>query len=261
MIDFACSIALFALVALGAVAWFATGGARHGTSKRVEQGGGSIWLPLGTQRGGYWLIEGVGRGLARMGISANAVTIASIPFALASALALARGHWGIGAVFAALSFVCDTLDGIVARAHGTASDAGEILDAAADRICEALLLGGLTLHVHDDLPLVALVLAAGLGSQQVTYASAKAEIYRLEHVPRGSMRRAERAVYLVVGIATSGLLAPFVAPAWAFVPIVVALALIALVGNVSASLRFLAIARGLRQRDRASEQGTPHAAE
>jgi CDP-diacylglycerol--glycerol-3-phosphate 3-phosphatidyltransferase len=250
VIDLACSIALFALVGLGAAAWFATGGARHPRSARVAHAGGSVLLPLSTQTGGYWVIERLGRALVRVGLSANAITLASIPFALAAALALANGHWGVGAALTSLSFVCDTLDGIVARTTGTASDAGEILDAAVDRVCEALLLGGITIHFRDDLRLVGLTLAASLASQLVTYASAKAEIYPVRGVPRGAMRRAERAVYLVVGMATSGLVAPFTSHAWAVAPLVVALALIAGVGNVSAVLRFVAIARGLRERDR-----------
>ncbi|CAN5307040.1 hypothetical protein BH09MYX1_BH09MYX1_15110 [soil metagenome] len=267
MIDVVCAASLFALVAFGATAWLATGRAHRARMQRVEQGGGSVWLPLSTQRGAYWLIEGIGRALARIRISANAITLASIPFALAAAVAFTFGHWGIGAVLAALSFVCDTLDGIVARVTRSASDAGEILDAAADRICEGLLLGGIALQFRAEPLLLALVLAAGLGAQQVTYASAKAEVYRVEGIPRGSMRRAERAVYLVNAAAGTALLVPFVASQFAVIPILVGLGVIAIVGNGSAILRFIAIARALRERDRhahdssPSPHGEPHAAE
>lgn len=262
-VDFALAVSLFAGVAVGAGAWFAIGRRRAGRIERVDRGGGSAWLPQSTQRGGYWIIEPLGRAIARAGISANMVTLASIPLALGAGAAFADGHFGIGAALAALAFLCDTLDGIVARAHNAASDAGEIVDAASDRVCEALLFGGLTLRFHAEPILVAIVLAAALGAQQVTYASAKAEIYRVD-VPRGSMRRAERAVYLVTAAAATALIEPFVRERWAMAPLLLGLVLIAVVGNGSAVLRFAAIARALRERDRRNldpHAGAPHAAE
>lgn len=240
MIDVAASLVIFASLALAAIAWWVAGRTRR--AERVLQGGASVFLPASAQHGGYLAMAPVGRALARMGVSANAITLASIPLAAAGGVAFAFGHHGLGALGAALAFSCDLLDGLVARTTGTASDAGEVLDAAADRICEALLFGGLAFAYRESPVLLGLVLFAGLAAQQVTYASAKTEVYAMNNVPRGTMRRAERAVYFVVGAALSGLVGHIA-------PMLVVLVVIGVAGNVSATLRYVALARALRERD------------
>jgi hypothetical protein len=96
------------------------------------------------------------------------------------------------------------------------------------------------------------VLLALLGSFMVSYASAKAEALRAQ-IPRGSMRRPERAAYLIIGAGLTPLLAPLVAShvpgatGWLLeIPALGAVALVALVSNVSAVSRLskLAIAVG-----------------
>lgn len=240
MMDLTASLVLFVSFALAAMAWWASGRSRR--AERVEQGGSSVFLPAAAQHVGYLAMAPLGRALARMGISANAITLASIPLAAAAAVAFAYGHYGLGALGAALAFTCDMLDGLVARTTGTASDAGEVLDAAADRVCEALLFGGLAFAYRERPVLLGLVLFAGLAAQQVTHASAKVEVYALKSVPRGTMRRAERAVYFVVGAALCGLVGHIA-------PMLVALVVIGVAGNVSATRRYVALARALRERD------------
>jgi heme exporter protein D len=83
-----------------------------------------------------------------------------------------------------VSALGDTLDGIVARLQGTASDAGEVLDAAVDSYEEFFFLGGIVVHVRQSAVGVSLVLLALLGSFMVSYATAKAEALRAE-IPRG----------------------------------------------------------------------------
>lgn len=251
MMDRVASAGLFALLATCGVGWLALSRARF---ERVERGGAGL-LGLGSQNAAYWAIQPIGKLLARTGVSANAVTLASVPFALGAAVAFARGHFGVGAWLAAACFACDALDGLVARATNTASDAGEILDAAVDRVCEALIFGGLTIAWRDSVPSLAVVLVAALAAQQVTLASAKSELHPRAKVPRGWMRRAERAALVVLGAAATGL---FDTAA----PLVVALSIVAIVGNASAVHRFFVLASALRPRRPAQHtEEVPHAAE
>jgi hypothetical protein len=81
----------------------------------------------------------------------------------------------------------------------------------------------------------------------VSYASAKAEALRLEP-PRGSMRRAERAFYLTLGAALTPLFARYAmahgfAAAWLDAPMLLAVALVAVVANISAVSRLVKIAQ------------------
>ena len=255
MIDLAASSVL-ATAALGAaVAWTVAG--RDVQSERVEQAGSSVLLGRRVQHAAYWAASPVGRALARAGVSANAITLASVPLAAGAAVAFAGEHWGVGALLGGMSYACDALDGLVARATGTASDAGEVLDAVCDRICEALMLGGVTVAWRASVPLLALALFAALGAQQVTLASAKAEVFpsARPRVPRGVMRRAERAVYFIGGAAVTGALKDL-GVATAQVPLILAMVLVGVLGNASALHRFVSLARVLR---RGATEG-PHAA-
>ena len=176
-------------------------------------------------------------------------------------MSLALGHFGVGAAFGFVSSICDALDGMIARETGTASDAGEVLDAAVDRYTELFFLGGLVFSVRSDALSVGLALAATAGSIMVSYATAKAEAFRA-FVPRGAMRRQERAVYLVLGAALTPLAVGAVArwglPNWVgHLPLLSALALVAVVGNVSAVHRLHALARAVRTPWK-SESREPH---
>ena len=262
MIDAAAGGLVGAITAAGAVAWSSVGRARAPRFERIDRGGASVLLGTDVQRGAYWVAQPIGRALMRLRVSANAITLASVPLSALGALAFAGAHYGLGALLASVAFACDALDGLVARAAGTASEGGEILDVVCDRIGETLLLGGLAIAWHDSLPLLALVLLAGLGAQQVTFASTVALAYPRAAcaVPRGLMRRAERAVYLVGGAAASGVLSdmlPASGRAWAVAPLAAALALVAVLANASAVHRFIALARALRAPSREQR----HAAE
>ena len=250
-IDLACSIAGFSLVGVVAVLY----GARvlvRGVAKfeRVEKDKGSPLLGASVMQMGYWALDFLGRGLSALGATANGISLASLALGAGAGVALAFGHFGVGALLAVMSALGDTLDGIVARLQGTASDAGEVLDAAVDRYEEFFFLGGIVVHVRQSALGVSLVLFALLGSFMVSYATAKAEALRAV-VPRGAMRRPERAAYLIIGAGLTPILAPFLAshlgsPSWLLeLPALAAVGLVALVANISAVQRlsklFLAV--------------------
>jgi phosphatidylglycerophosphate synthase len=250
-LDLASAVALVLTPVLVGAAYLVRVALRgRAASARVEREGQSALLAKGVMEMFHWAIAPAGALCVRLGISANAVTFASLALGLAAGVAVAAGHLGVGALLAALCAVGDALDGVVARASKKASDAGEVLDAAVDRYTELALLGGLAVYLRDPLPLLVLTLLAICASFMVSYSTAKAEALGVTP-PRGSMRRSERAVLLVVGTA----LVPFAALLGARLhdaPIVLSLVLVALVGNVSAVRRLAAIARAVDAKEAAA---------
>jgi CDP-diacylglycerol--glycerol-3-phosphate 3-phosphatidyltransferase len=226
---------------------------------RVDRAGGSPLLAKSTMEMGYWAIRPLARACIAARITPNAISWASLVFAAAAGIALAVGRFGIGAALGAASAVCDALDGLVARDTGVASDAGEVLDAAIDRYAELFFLGGITFHERLNPGATLLTLAALSGAIMVSYSTAKAEALSVEP-PRGAMRRQERAVYLILGTA----LVPPAAlaagraglPPWmGELPLYLALALVAVVGNASAVRRLRVVALALQSPERGPARG------
>jgi CDP-diacylglycerol--glycerol-3-phosphate 3-phosphatidyltransferase len=252
-LDLACSLGVLALVAAGGAA-YGVHVTRAGSERytRVDKAGASALLGKGVMEAGYWSLQPVGRALSALGLSANGVTLVSLGVSLAAGLALALGHFGMGAALTAVATLGDALDGIVARQTGTASDAGEVFDAAVDRYQEFFFLSGLAVYFHADPAMLVLVLLALLGSFMVSYGTAKAEALGVES-PRGAMRRVERAVYLDAGVVLAPVAGAFAAraglPSWfEHLPILLSLALVGGVGNVSAARRLFAVARAVAPR-------------
>jgi CDP-diacylglycerol--glycerol-3-phosphate 3-phosphatidyltransferase len=255
MVDLACAAGVLLVLAL-LVSTYAVRVITSGAAvfDRVKRDKGSVLLSAGAMHMAYWGLDPLGRGLARLGVSANAVTASSLVLGALAGLAMALGHFGVAAAVTTAGSLCDALDGIVARHTKTASESGEVLDASVDRYVEFAFLAGLAIFVQGRALWLGLVLAAMLGSFMVSYASAKAETFGVE-VCRGAMRRPERAVYLTLGATLS----PFVA-AWAaasgrpaslgMAPMLAATSMVALIGNVSAVQRLAATARALRERRR-----------
>lgn len=248
MIDLVCSVALFGLLAVAAVGY----GLRallHGRAhyRRIEKDGGSALLGEGAMSAGYWALQPVGSSLARAGVSPNAITLASLAFGLAAAVAVATDHFGVAAALVAVASLGDALDGMVARATGVASDSGEALDAAVDRYQEFALLAGLAVRYRGELGWMLLALAALLGSVMTSYVTAKAEALRVE-VRRGAMRRPERALYLTLGAALTPIASALSVgrdPGGAHAPMLTALLAVAAIANVSAARRLGDLMRAL----------------
>ncbi|HEX7229008.1 MAG TPA: CDP-alcohol phosphatidyltransferase family protein, partial [Candidatus Binatia bacterium] len=207
---------------------------------------------------GYWILSPVARALVSLRVSPNQVSWLSFGFGALAGVFLALGHFGFGAICATVCGLLDSVDGMVARLSGVASDAGEVLDAAIDRYVEFFFVGGLIIYYREQPVLQLLALMALLGSFMVSYSTAKAEALHIEP-PNGLMRRPERAVYLIVGAALS---APSIAwfentpeftTALAY-PMVLALSMVAVLANFSAVERFWLIARALRRRELKPEE-------
>jgi phosphatidylglycerophosphate synthase len=237
--DLAASLVLFtALVAIASARAFV---ARPQSYARVERD--APFFPAAVQTPLYWALQRPARWLVRLHVSPNAITLASLIPCVGAAFAFARGHLGIGAGLLCVGFAGDALDGLVAREGKRVSRGGALIDSTADRISEALAFGGLACLYRERVVLLALVLAAWTASQLVSYVSAKVDAHPEAVVPRGMMRRGERAALLVSSAALSSLVQSITPSAFGDAPLVVALAVMFVVAVPSAIHRLIALVR------------------
>src|SRR5579859_3488124 len=116
----------------------------------VEERRESPLVPRPVSRLALDLLDRTAKILAAGGISPNAVTAASLALAAVAGVLLARGHFALAGgamVFASLG---DALDGLVARRAGSASVAGALFDASADRYGEFFFLCGLAIYFRGS---------------------------------------------------------------------------------------------------------------
>lgn len=238
--DLAASLGLFGALtlALGAhlVASIARG--RPLVASRVEREAGLPLVGKAPMHAVYRAMEPLGRGLARLGLSANAITVASAVIAFAAAVAFATGHFGVAAAVAAVASLADGLDGFVARFTHTQSRFGQVLDTTVDRYVDALFLGGIALYVHEDVVLLGMTLVAIVGSFMVSYASS---VERELGVcgAAAPMRRAHRLVFLLLASAVAPVVGRVFGAALELPIVFAAVTAIGLVGNFSAVRRLL----------------------
>jgi len=227
-------------------------------NKRLD-GHGGIMLSRGIMEVAYLMFDPIVRALVALRVTPNMVTAFALVPALASAVLIAFGHFGLGALLAAASAFCDMFDGMLARHYSTNSDVGELFDAAVDRYVEFLLLAGLAIYFRGSPVALLLCLGAVLGAFMVSYTTAKAEALGVE-APKGAMRRAERAVYVTFGCMLVPLWALVVPGARGFatvaigreLPVEVALLVVAVVANISAIRRMVRTAQLIRAKKMAA---------
>jgi len=227
--------------------------------QRVTQQGATFFLGHDLMNAGYGALQPIVRWCVAQGVSPDTVSWASLIPAAAASIACATGHWGIAAWALLASALMDVMDGAIARATGTMSGSGAMLDSVLDRYAETFVFGGIIFYYREHVTAQLVALAAVLGSFMVTYSTAKAEALRAKP-PRGSMKRSDRLTVLILGSALAPLSLFWLEPAgsryaW---PVLVAISLIAVLANASAFQRFGALARQLSQPTR-PEAGTARA--
>lgn len=218
-------------------------------SERVEGVGGTAIMGETMMTATYWGLEPLVRGLVAIGLSANGVTTIALVLGVSAGVAVAAGWFGLACLLSTVSTLCDILDGQVARMTNTGSQRGELFDAVVDRYTEFALIGGFIVYARDVWWLVLVALVALQASFMISYASAKAEALRVS-VPRGLMRRHERAACLTLAAGLVPVLGPALHARWGEFPtgsvFGIGLLLVAAIGTVSGVLRFVWIGRALR---------------
>src|SRR6476660_3025110 len=149
----------------------------------------------------------VGAQLERTGLRADHLTAVGVLMAVGAAVAIGAGALRAGLLLLILTALPDVLDGAVAKASGTASPRGAFFDSVADRLTDALLLGGVAWFLATTHPgrVAVLPLAVLAVSMLVSYERAKADSLGFD-ARGGLMERAERLVALGIGLLFSQVL-------------------------------------------------------
>lgn len=154
------------------------------------------------------MLAPVGAGLARLGVTPNAITVVGTLGVVGGALGFyPRGSMLWGTVFITCFVFSDMLDGAVARAAGTTGRYGAFLDSTLDRFGDAAVFGGIALWWAgggDDQVVCAVALYCLAGSLITSYIKARAEGLGLT-CNVGLVERGERLVAILVATGLSGI--------------------------------------------------------
>jgi phosphatidylinositol phosphate synthase len=120
----------------------------------------------------------MGRALTRAGVSPDAITILGTAGVVAASVGLAaRGHLVAATIVITLCCLLDVLDGAMARARGTTTRFGALLDSTMDRVADGALFGALVWWqaTTGQRGIAVVTLVCLIGGQVVSYVKARAE--------------------------------------------------------------------------------------
>jgi CDP-diacylglycerol--glycerol-3-phosphate 3-phosphatidyltransferase len=147
----------------------------------------------------------VGVVLARLGFTADMLTIFGLLLHVGLVPLILTGHFVWAVLVGVIAGICDALDGAVARAGVGPTKAGAFLDSTTDRISELLVSGTLAVYFAREAqwaPTVAVLVFMG-AAQMVSYTRARAEALGVD-CKVGFMSRPERLVGLGLGFLFAG---------------------------------------------------------
>lgn len=179
--------------------------------------------------------------LLRAGIPPDVITFSGTIGTVASALwFFPRGQLLGGTIAVTLFVLLDLLDGAVARARGSGTPWGTVLDATCDRIADGALFAGLTWWCFGvgNRTLAVAALLCLVSAQVISYVKARAEAAGLVG-DGGMVERPERYIITLVGAGLTGLGVPFALD--------VALWLLAGLQIVTVTQRMVAVRRSARE--------------
>lgn len=153
------------------------------------------------------LMRPTGNALARSGLGANAITVFGVLVQVAAAYLIIEGRLVFAGLISIVAAFSDAIDGAVAKAAGSASKFGALLDSTADRLSDALFLIPVAWlygvspdpEQADDRWVAALALTALVVSYLVSYVKARAEGLGFD-CNTGIMERAERLILVIIGL-------------------------------------------------------------
>ncbi len=158
------------------------------------------------------LVDPVGGWLVRAGIGPDAITLTGTIGTVASSLwFFPRGQLVAGTIAVTVFVLLDVLDGAVARARGSGTPWGTVLDATCDRIADGALFAGLTwwcFVVVNDRLLAAAALLCLVSAQVISYIKARAAASGLT-ADGGMAERAERYIITLLGAGLTGFGVPY----------------------------------------------------
>jgi CDP-diacylglycerol--glycerol-3-phosphate 3-phosphatidyltransferase len=197
-------------------------------------------------------INPLGVRLARAGITPDQITVVGTVGATAAALIFFTQGWWFSGTMLIWGFVMlDVLDGAVARAGGTSSKFGAVLDSTCDRLVDAAVFASIAWFYtrHDQPWMVAGCLLCLVLGSLTSYIRARAEGVGL-NATVGIAERAERLIIILVGTGLSG--------EHLRVPYVQAIAVWVLVAasTITVAQRLATVWRQSRAQQQAEKEGT-----
>ncbi|MFN2150399.1 MAG: CDP-alcohol phosphatidyltransferase family protein [Anaerolineales bacterium] len=177
-----------------------------------------------------WVVDPLGRFFLSLGMTPNMMTALGLFGNFLGAYFISQGKLVLGGWVVLIVTPIDALDGTMARLRGDPSDFGAFVDSVSDRYAELAILGGLTYFfaMQGNTLGSILAFAAAAGSVLVSYVKARAESLDFE-AKVGLLTRAER--YLVL------------APLLVFNQPIIALWILAILGNFTALQRIWFVRR------------------
>src|SRR5437867_1390111 len=143
----------------------------------------------------------IARGLHRMGVSANAVTVLGLLLTVVAEWLVDTGQPAAAVAVLVVGALADTLDGQIAKAAGGGTKLGAFLDSTFDRVSDATLAGAAVIYgaLHTDPLMLWFALVALISGSLVSYIRAKAESLGLS-ASVGLAPREARMVLIVLGL-------------------------------------------------------------
>jgi CDP-diacylglycerol--glycerol-3-phosphate 3-phosphatidyltransferase len=203
-----------------------------------------------TKAGLSRVLDPVARALLRAGISPDAVTLIGTAGVIAASVGLAaRGHLLIATFVITACALTDLIDGAMARARGTSSKFGALLDSTMDRVADGAVFSGLAywLAVTGQRASLVATLICLVTGQVVSYVKARAEGLGLD-ANVGIAERFERLVILGLGGIGWGIGIPYA--------LEVALWLLAVLSTVTVVQRIWHVRQLVRRLDRQLDSGS-----
>lgn len=158
------------------------------------------------------MAEPIARGLGRLGLTPNHLTLIGFGIAILAAIAAATQNWLVAGLLVLFGGVFDLFDGALARATGRVSKLGAFYDSVFDRWGEsAIYLGVIVGSLGAGFWMGAVLGAAAMGSAfMVSYTRAKSEGLGFTEgtgmAAVGLAPREVRIVLLVIGLIATDLL-------------------------------------------------------
>ncbi|MFO1489316.1 MAG: CDP-alcohol phosphatidyltransferase family protein [Kiritimatiellia bacterium] len=165
------------------------------------------------------VVEPVARGLLRIGLSPDAVTIIGTVGVSGSALYFfPRGDFVPGILVMVLFVFSDMLDGTMARIQERTGVWGAFLDSSMDRVADGFIFGSVLIWAvrGESVWVQAAALVCLVGGFLISYARARAESVGLDCAV-GIAERTERILILLIPAFLYGLGVPYILPAALFV--------------------------------------------
>lgn len=152
------------------------------------------------------LVDPVARGLLRVGVSPDVVTVMGTVGVLVGAFGFgARGQFVIAVAIVVVFGLVDLIDGAMARARGYSTRFGALLDSTMDRLADGAVLGALAYWYAGQGETVTMVVALVclVAAQVISYVKARAQGLGIE-CEVGIAERGERLVLIGVGGLATG---------------------------------------------------------